>query len=243
VLEANKPRRFVVSEKLASQYEEVDGFIPILRVGDMHTQEYRRINMKGSPKSDYDEPTSDESNSSDEDQDVYTLSSREELLKDLEQRVQQNPSDVSIWLELTVRSQVESQSATNYKAQAEIEVAILSRAFKAHQDNIRSGALWIKYLTACERIWTDAQVSVAWTDAMRQADCPDLTMAWLNWRIRRTASSVEDILQDAAAVFGKRWPALDDEDQDKANLRLLWRIGVFLNQAGEHIRHWRGMQH
>ena len=112
------------------------------------------------------------------------------------------------------------------KARAEIAESILSRAVSAHPSNRTSIALRLKYLRAGEEVWDEKKLQREWDDALTLRST-EVWMAWLDWRLSKSRSGLEGIMEDVARVLEQL------RHTELGSLRVQWRAAVVLQQAGK----------
>lgn len=238
LLASGPTRRLQPSAKSLIKYEEVDGFIRIpSRKGKEKEQAYRSIEDDKEDNSDSETSSGSEGHSSAYDSDTLPFSVREEALRDLELRLQNSPTSIQDWLLLLSHSLSET-SASNKNAataRADISVSILRRALSAHADNSRSPLLRLKYLRAGEDLWQyeENKMSREWEAALSSTNDVDLWIEWLDWTMRKGGKNFEDTVQNASRALECLPKDLSEEDEDRARLRILWRVTEYMKQAGK----------
>jgi len=157
------------------------------------------------------------------------LTSRQLTIKKLEEKLRGNPSSVQPWLSLLSHSisAVSLDTKNAAKARAEIAESILSRAVSAHPSNKTSITLRLKYLKAGEEVWDNKKVQYEWEDALALRST-EVWMAWLDWKLSRSRSGLEGIMEDVAHALGQL------RHNEIGSLRVQWRAAVVLQQAGEY---------
>ncbi|KAL5519041.1 hypothetical protein ACEPAH_724 [Sanghuangporus vaninii] len=237
LLTSRDTRRLTATSRTMRKYEEVDGFIRISsRKGKdkEKDQPYRAISLDDKDESDSDSSSQDEGGSSDENSDVSPLSAREEALRDLEQRLANDPTSESMWLSLLHHSigGIDPLSKNADRTRAEIVVSVLERALSAHQDNARSSLLRLKYLKAGEVTWDMTRMKGEWRKALKAIPTADMHVEWFDWTIRSTPdfNAVVEFAIEATNLVSNNIAV--GEDADFARLRVFWRIATFFRQAG-----------
>ncbi|KAL5534334.1 hypothetical protein ACEPAG_796 [Sanghuangporus baumii] len=236
LLTSGDTHRLTATNRTRLKYEEVDGFIRVSsrkRKGNEKDQAYRAISLDDKGESDTDSSSQDEGGSSDEDSDVSPMSAREETLRNLEQRLANDPTSESMWLSLLHHSigGIDPSSKNADRTRAEISVSMLERALSAHQANARSPSLRLKYLKAGEVIWDMTRMEPEWRKALKAIPTADMHVEWLDWTIRSTPdfSAVVEYAIEATNLVSNIGAG---EDADFAKLRVFWRIATFFRQAG-----------
>ena len=112
------------------------------------------------------------------------------------------------------------------KARAEIAESILSRAVSAHPSNKASIALRLKYLRAGEDVWDEKKLQREWDSALALRST-EVWMAWLDWKLSRSRSGLEGIMEDVAHALEQL------RHTELGSLRVQWRAAVVLQQAGK----------
>ncbi|KAI5123567.1 hypothetical protein M0805_003385 [Coniferiporia weirii] len=231
---AGKTHRLAASARTLLKYEESDGFIRVpSRKGKGRVQAYRSITREDAENSDSQTSSESGSSSSEYETDTSPMSAREESLRNLEQKLLRDPTSISDWL-LLVEHSLNGMPATNRnvdKARSEISVSVLSRAFSAHPDNNRSTILWLKYLKAGELFWTGSKLKSEWEEALRILKSGDICVDWFDWRTRSNAR-LDDVLHDAARALEMAAKSTPGDGAELAELRVFWRIVIFLKQSG-----------
>ncbi|EIN14098.1 hypothetical protein PUNSTDRAFT_140471 [Punctularia strigosozonata HHB-11173 SS5] len=238
LLSAPPVRSYAALSGSKYKYNEIDGFLrlPSSRAA-YHNQAYRSIGrVEGSHESDSssDGDSRDSSGSQDDSgsEDGIHLNSHQLAVKAAEQKVSQDPSDLSAWFDILAfsLSTIPPLSKDATKARAEITITVLDRAFKASTENNHSVSLWLRYIAAHEELLEAGEVNYVWEKAIqnagRGADKADLWIEWLDWSIRRSARGMDGILE--AAVRAVRALHLDEIGR----LRVLWRVAVAFRDAG-----------
>ncbi|KAL5535434.1 hypothetical protein ACEPAF_3528 [Sanghuangporus sanghuang] len=236
LLTSKDTRRLTTTNRTMLKYEEVDGFIRVSSrkgKGKENDQPYRAISLD-KDESDSDSSSQDEDGSSDEDSDVSPMSAREEALRNLEQRLANDPTSESMWLSLLHHSigGIEPLSKNADRTRAEISVSVLERALSAHQDNARSSLLRLKCLKAGEVTWDMTRMKDEWRKALKAIPTADMHVEWLDWTIRSTPdfNAVVEYAIEATNLVSNNIAA--GENADFAKLRVFWRIATFFRQAG-----------
>ena len=155
------------------------------------------------------------------------LTSRQMAIKNLEEKLREDPSSVQSWLSLLSHSisavPLDTRSAA--KVRAEIAESILSRAVSTHPSNKASIALRLKYLRAGKEVWDEKKLQREWDDALALRST-EVWMGWLDWKLSRSRGGLEGIVEDVAhALLQLRYTEL-------GSLRVQWRAAVILQQAG-----------
>lgn len=229
---AAPPTRSMLPTDAHYKYHEIDGFLRLpSRRGRQTDQPYREITLA---KNDSDSESSDNASSdgsSNDDSDSMTLTSHQQTLKSLEQQITSDPASVPTWLSLLSQtlSTVPHTSKNATKARSEIALSILSRALSSDPRNAASKELRLKHLKAGEEVWHESKLRAEWEDVLK-IGAADVWMEWLEWRIRNAAKGIDGVVQDAQRAlrnFG------DSEVEEMAKLRVVWRVAVVLQNAGE----------
>jgi len=113
------------------------------------------------------------------------------------------------------------------KARAEIAESVISRAVSAHPSNRSSIALRLKYLRAGEGVWDEKKLQREWDEALA-LQSTEVWMAWLDWKVSRSRSGLEGVMEDAAHALERL------RHTELGSLRVQWRAAVVLQQAGEY---------
>ncbi|KAL5495358.1 hypothetical protein ACEPAI_821 [Sanghuangporus weigelae] len=236
LLASGDTRRLTATNRTRLKYEEVDGFIRVSsrkRKGKEKDQAYRAISLDDKDESDSDSSSQDEGGSSAEGSDVSPMSAREETLRNLEQRLANDPTSESMWLFLLHHSisGIDPSSKNADRARAEISVSVLERALSAHQANARSPLLRLKYLKAGEVIWDMTRMKDEWRKALKAIPTADMHVDWLDWTIRSTPdfSAVVEYAIETTNLVSNIGAG---EDADFAKLRVFWRVATSFRQAG-----------
>ncbi|CCL98994.1 uncharacterized protein FIBRA_01002 [Fibroporia radiculosa] len=210
------------------QYDEAEGFLPLVSKSDQATSQlYRSIISIEGEDSDSDASTTSQGDSSDNDSDSVPMSALQVTLKELEEQLTAEPSSVASWLSLLsyTLSTVPIASKNARKARSEISLSVLSRAISAHPSNLSSKSLRLRYLKAGEEVWHENKLDAEWEDALKVGGV-ELWMEWLEWKIKKGTKGVETMVAAASrALF-----SLGEDEIGK--LRVLWRTAVGLLNAG-----------
>ena len=110
------------------------------------------------------------------------------------------------------------------KARAEIAESVLSRAVSANESSI---ALRLKYLRAGEEVWDEKKLQREWDKALA-LQSTEVWMAWLDWKLSRSSSGLEGIMEDAGDALERL------RHTELGGLRVQWRAAVVLQQAGKY---------
>ncbi|KAG9314260.1 NRDE-2, necessary for RNA interference-domain-containing protein [Chiua virens] len=211
---AAPPRRLIASAD-NYKYKEVNGF---LRLTSRSSQNVDRVFLPGEASSDSELSVSDAEGESSDDDQAPTLTSHQLTIKTLGGK-----SDS--------RSVLSANMNAN-KSRAEITLAILSRAREAHPSNLRSSALWLRYLRAGEELWDQRKLTTEWEDALKLGGI-NIWLEWLEWRIRTCVGGVDQVVRDATRSL-KALGSSEDSELDE--LRIVWRVAVVFQEAGFHER-------
>lgn len=224
----------MASAEASHKYRERDGFIPLPshKPRPVKPEEYRSIGPLKDRGSESDSPsTSATSDSGDDDEQGATaLSSSHEKMRSLEEQLSRDPSSVSTWLSLLSLSlsQVPAASKNSLKVHSEITLSILGRALPAlQQEGSSSTHIRLLYLHAGEESWTSEKLAQEWEKALTTGDI-NISLAWLDWRIRTGSEGVDGMLQAATR-------ALEFAASEVEKLRIFWRLACALRQAGMKI--------
>jgi len=166
------------------------------------------------------------SDSDDDDDDRDTVfSSNHEKMRSLEEQLSEDPSSVSTWLSLLSLSlsQVPVASKNSSKVRSEITHSILGRALPSLPEG-SSTRIRLLYLHAGEELWTSERLGQEWEKALTTGDI-NISLAWLDWRIRNGSRGVDGILEAATRV-------LASAESELERLRVFWRLTCALRQAG-----------
>lgn len=181
---------------------------------------------------DSDEFTSDSGESSETSEDEAepespALTSRQLTIRELEQKLRGDPSSVQSWLALLSHSisTVPLDTKNAAKVRAEIAESILSRAVSARPSNKTSINLRLKHLRAGEEVWDEQKLEREWDDVL-ELRSTEVWMAWLDWKISRSRSGLEGIMEDVAHALEQL------RHTEVGCLRVQWRAAVVLQQAG-----------
>ncbi|THH06938.1 hypothetical protein EW145_g3737 [Phellinidium pouzarii] len=231
---AGQTRRLTTSARTLLRYEEVNGFVrvPSGKVEGKY-QAYRSITREDEDNSDSGSSSASGNESSDYESESSPMTAREESLRDLEQKLREDPTSIPDWLRLVENSLngVPSTSRNAEKAHSEISVSILSRALSEHPDNALSSLLRLKYLKMGENIWNERKLNSEWDDALRLSESADICVEWLDWRMRSSAD-FNNVLRDACKALELVARGLKGDCVELARLRIFWRTAIFLQQAG-----------
>jgi hypothetical protein len=186
--------------------------------------------IRGAGDSDGFSSDSGESSETSEDEpesDSPVLTSRQLTIRELEEKLRGDPSSVQSWLGLLSHSisTVPLDTKNAARVRAEIAESILSRAVSAHPSNRTSIALRLKYLRAGEEVWDEQKLGREWADALGLRST-EVWMAWLDWKISRSRSGLEGIMEDVAHALEHL------RHTEVGSLRVQWRAAVVLQQAG-----------
>lgn len=230
LLQAPPTRRIVQSTGNENKYEEIDGVIslPSSKPRSSDVEEYREI-AGGQIRSDASESSSEETESGGEDSDIVAVDARQATLKELEVRLNLEPTSISTWLSLLSNSLsvIPLNSKNAPKARADITLSILSRAISTHSANKKSTLLRLKILAVGEDIWSTEKLLQEWEDALSLGSV-ELWMAWLDWRIRTPHIGIDGIVSGGQRVLS----SLGGDEVSK--LRVLWRVAIAFREAGQH---------
>ena len=166
------------------------------------------------------------SDSDDDDHDHDTaFSSNHEKMRSLEEQLSVDPSSVSTWLSLLSLSlsQVPAASKNSSKVRSEITLSILGRALPSLPGG-SSTRIRLLYLHAGEELWTSEKLGQEWEKALTTGDI-NISLGWLDWRIRNGSRGVDGILEAATRV-------LASAESELERLRVFWRLTCALRQAG-----------
>jgi hypothetical protein len=146
-------------------------------------------------------------------------------MRSLEEQLSVDPSSVSTWLSLLSLSlsQVPAASKNSSKVRSEITLSILGRALPS-LPVVSSTSIRILYLHAGEELWTSEKLGQEWEKALTTGDI-NISLAWLDWRIRNGSREVDGILEAATRV-------LASAESELERLRVFWRLTCALRQAG-----------
>lgn len=218
------------------KYQETDGFIrlPSRRGKSAPEDTYRAITSReegDSTASDTDDSDSGEDEEDGSEDEKITETAHQAHLRELQQRLDDQPDSVETWLSLLERTlstiPINSKNAT--RARCEIALSILSRALSAHRSNANSKLLRIKYMKAGEEIWQADQLSAEWEKALKVGGI-EIWMEWLEWRFRQTKQEFSHLLQDGSRALGAFQGV--SEDNEFARLRIFWRTAIATRAAG-----------
>jgi hypothetical protein len=231
LLQAQPTRRILRSAQNEYKYQEVDGFLPVpsskshSRAKDV--EEYRDIVGDHDLHSDSSDLYSEGAESDGEDSDTISIDARQATLKELEKRLESNPTSISTWLSLLSNSlsTIPLHSKNAPKVRADISLSILSRAISAYSANKGSVILRLELLAIGEEVWNIEKLRQEWEEALSLGSI-ELWMAWLDWRIRTSSVGIDGIVSDAQRVLS----ALGTDEVSK--LRVLWRVTTAFREAG-----------
>ncbi|KAH8102508.1 NRDE-2, necessary for RNA interference-domain-containing protein [Cristinia sonorae] len=238
LLAAPPKRRLVTSSKDKYKYDEVEGVLRVSTERSRRAEDpsYRSINaddaVADSDASGYSSE-GDGGESSEYDSDTSPLTHLQTKFKELDEQIKQDPLSVSTWLSLLSHTlstiPISSKNAT--KARSEIAISILSRAFAAHPENVKSKQLRLKYIKAGEEIWSSAQLHAEWEKALETRDA-DLWMEWLDWRIRSATDGIDGAVMESALRTLAMFRSEDSQQGELSQLRVLWRIAITIRESG-----------
>lgn len=235
------PHRLLLPAKTSlTTYGE---FIPLgksTRSEDIHPEDsYRSIVPEPPPDSDPEleqESGRSDTNSGDEFEGT-TLPAEQEKMKSLEETVRRAPQDEQSWLHLLSVSidSISNRTKRGVKAKAEIATSILKRALDAHRDNEASPRLRLLYIMYGEEIWDEEKTRRSWNSLLSDFGGNDVPpwkqaliwMTFLDWSIINRPS-ISEALDDARRALAQ----LQGSEFEMARVRILWRIAVFLREAG-----------
>ncbi|KAG6911532.1 hypothetical protein DXG01_011834 [Tephrocybe rancida] len=226
------PTRRILQSGDSYKHHEVDGFLrlPSGRSQGVDLDSYRSITARDDANSDSDTSGASEQASDDEtSDDEISLSSYQEKLKSLEQKLDAEPTSIETWLDVLSHtlSTIPLSSKNATKARSEITVSILARALAADPKNGTSKILRIRYLKAGEEVWHKSKVRAEWEEALKVGGV-EIWMEWIEWRIRKAGNGVDGIVEDAARTLG----VLRHQQDELAKVRVFWRIAVVFQRAG-----------
>jgi hypothetical protein len=89
---------------------------------------------------------------------------------------------------------------------------------------VSSTSIRLLYLHAGEELWTSEKLGQEWEKALTPGDI-NISLAWLDWRIRNGSREVDGILEAATQV-------LASAESELERLRVFWRLTCALRQAG-----------
>lgn len=234
---AAPPARTLLQSTHPYKYDEVDGFLrlPSRRKQATESQDYRSITVSRPNEVDSDsDPSSSEDESSnpssDEEPGSYRLTSHQQTIKSLEERLREYPRSIETWLSLLQQSvsSIPFTSKNASRTRSEVAVSILSRALDSHRENRRSRTLRIKFLRAGEGIWHERKLRAEWEDALELGDT-ELWMQWLDWRAHDATKGLDGIIADARRVLSA---FKQDEEDEVVKCRVLWRMATLLKGMG-----------
>jgi hypothetical protein len=174
-----------------------------------------------------DSNESSETAEEDSETEALILTSRQTVIRKLEEKLRGDPSSVQSWLGLLSHSisAVPLDTKNSARARAEIAESILSRAVSAHPSNKASVTLRLKHLRSGEDVWDEKRLQHEWEDALVLRST-EVWMAWLDWRLSRSRGGLEGMLEDVAHVLEQL------RHTEIGCLRVQWRAAVILHQAG-----------
>lgn len=209
------------------KYQETDGFIPLpsRRPRPVEQKDYRSIVPSKDHVSENDSSSASAVSDSDDDDDDTVFPSSREKMRSLEEQLSVDPSSVSTWLSLLSLSlsQVPFASKNFSKVRSEITLSILGRALPSLPEG-SSTRIRLLYLHAGEELWTSEKLGQEWEKALTIGDI-NISLAWLDWRIRNGTRGVDGIVEGATRVLASAGSELE-------RLRLFWRLTCALRQAG-----------
>lgn len=232
LLQSAPTRRLLASDQ-KYKYDEVEGFLRI-RSGKARSEDqtYRSITRR-SVNPDSDSSGSSESEreddlTSDDEADATPLTALQIKLKELEQQISADPSNVHTWLSLLwySLSNVPITSKNANRARTDIAVSVLARALSAHPKNRNSTPLRLKYIKAGEEVWHESKLRSEWENALQEVNDVDVWIAWFDWRLRKGERGIEGMMQDASRVLKSL------QHDEVGQLRMIWRVAVALRDAG-----------
>ncbi|GMK55153.1 hypothetical protein CspeluHIS016_0202090 [Cutaneotrichosporon spelunceum] len=176
-----------------------------------------------------------------------------------ERSLKARPDDVERWIKYsTMHLQDASGSAApgdlrdpakapQTRANAEVTLSLLQRAFDAHRSNFASAGLHIAYLRAAEQLWPADKVTERWKNAIvelgrnvPEEEMMTVYLAYIDWRegqgIGVTGSSTGGV-DEVVAVYIDCIERLngidrDNEAREENQVYLLLRACLFLKAAG-----------
>ncbi|EMD42012.1 hypothetical protein CERSUDRAFT_110552 [Gelatoporia subvermispora B] len=235
LLSSTPTRRLLPSSRDKDKYQEVEGFLRISFSRKQHAEpSYRSITASKHDARDSESGSSSSDNEAsddvDDDSDTIPMSSLQETIKTLEERLAADPSSVSTWLSLLsyTLSTVPLISKNAPKARSDITLSVLSRALEAHPSNARSKILRLKYLKAGEEAWNWGRLRDEWEDTLKIGGA-DLWVEWLDWRVRTADHGIDGIVEDSSRALRSLGHTEVDEI---SRLRILWRAAVAFREAG-----------
>lgn len=222
-------------------------FIPISRSRTHQNQDpqdsYRRITTEENQGSDSEASmslSSNESSKDDDEEGQRTLTAEQESIKNIESILSRSPDDEDAWLrllDLSIRS-ISPRSKRAMHARADISVSILERAINSHPNNKTSPRLRLLHVEFGSEFWPHERIDKEWNDVLSSFDAPSMVswkrctvwMAYLEWRIANNRTI------DATIADGERaMKALQENKYEMVRVTILWRVAVFLREAGKQI--------
>lgn len=188
-----------------------------------------------------------------------------------ERELRARPDDVERWIKYsTMHLQLspEAQSSADVadpskapqtRANAEVTLSVLQRAFDAHRGNFASTDLHIAFLRAAEAIWPPAKVTDRWKNVIRQLgqtipeeEMMKVYLAYIDWRegqgfggIESTTGGVDEVvavytecIERLSGIGATAIQAVltgldrDNEAREENQVYLVLRACLFLKSAG-----------
>jgi hypothetical protein len=222
-------RQILASAGDRYKYDEVGGFLRLPSGRGAQEQAYRSISDQRGAESDSSKEGSDRSgDDSDDDDAPITLPAQQQKLKALECELVAAPASASGWLALLAHTLAATPPATRNarQARADIALAVLARALRAHPDNTRAVSLRLRYLRAGEEIWHESKLSEEWEDALKAVGNPEIVLEWLDWRVRTAQKGIDGVVEDGVRSIDLM------RGHEIGMLRAFWRVAVAMQQAG-----------
>jgi hypothetical protein len=238
LLNAPPTRSYLTSSQDNYKYHEIEGFLRLPSTRDPSKGQAYRPTIHAEKDQNSDSSTDEEKyglTSSDEGSDTedgISLTSHQLAVKAAEDRLKQDPSNQTAWLDLLSfsLSSIPPLSKDAPKARGEITISVLDRAFKASIENYSSVRLWLKYLAASEEVQEPDKLRNTWEKALdkagKGADQADIWVAWLDWIIRRGAGGIVGIVGASTRAM------LSLRSNEIGRLRIFWRVAVAFRDAG-----------
>ena len=169
--------------------------------------------------------------SSDSDLEEVAFSAEQLAIKHLEAQLSGSPTASHLWLSLLQQSitLIPLSTINAPTSRAEVAVAVLRRALKAHPSNRANLMLWFRYLSWGEHIWSVSDLADQWDTALKDVENETIWLAWLDWQLRAEPDKGLDTFLTAAS---RCLATLQDE---RLKLMALWRVVVALQDAGAWV--------
>ncbi|KAK4687670.1 nuclear exosome regulator NRDE2, partial [Tremellales sp. Uapishka_1] len=163
-----------------------------------------------------------------------TLTTLEQELQtrktEAERYAKANPTDIDAWITLC-KLHTDTGDGGSVKANAEITLSILSKAFKADSRNDDSAKLHRAYLRAAEGFLPPQKVDQRWKNVLEEFNGDDKMSLWwgyLEWKEGEGFSDVDQVVDDYLQCLRELRKGRKEDDM----VVLFVKICCFLREAG-----------